>query len=480
MFMEDWQGCLSPDCQTALQSARTSVIRRGGCAITLEDFLLSMLDDIPELCRFLQRQGVDLDELTRTIQCEQPIVTAVASENLLSSQLMYWLHSAREVTGAVWLEWPELLQTLAQSTERLREKAYVAMLELVIRWPCQGVNRSGEEGCEESCEGSSEESVDKVDEVHRKAANASPVVMADADWLGLVENISVRLSASPDALIWIRGARGSGKSSWIRSLITALPGGAIEVDIRREADILASDQAAVPVSRDRASIAPALVLDNVSPADLMTMMASQFSVARELVTSFSGPVLLLGPDSPDARSAIEPLQRILGRCLDCFAMPPSSVGQKLAIMTAHQPMIEKRWRVELAPGVVEYVAAARDPSVASPGAMLRWVERAAARLSLFAERGPLNAVVLEGKADSVRRQSLLALARQQSTERLECSLEALAVERAASEVLWHERKRNGTLRLLLADDLRSELARRVAADDGSGQTIADLNQTGEP
>jgi hypothetical protein len=476
MFMEDWQGCLSPDCQTALQSARTSVIRRGGCAITLEDFLLSMLDEIPALCRFLQRQGVDLDELTRTIQCEQPIVTAVASENLLSSQLMYWLHSAREVTGAVWLEWPELLQTLAQSTERLREKAYVAMLELVTRWPCQGVNRSGEQGGEEG----GEESADKADEDHPEAANASPVVMADAHWLGLVEDISVLLSATPDALIWIRGARGSGKSSWLRSLITALPGGAIEVDIRREADILASDQAAVPVSRDRASIAPALVLDNVSPADLMTMMASQFSVARELVTSFSGPVLLLGPDSPDARSAIEPLQRILGRCLDCFAMPPSSVDQKLAIMTAHQPMIEKRWRVELAPGVVEYVAAARDPSVASPGAMLRWVERAAARLSLFAERGPLNSVVLEGKADSVGRQSLLAIARQQSTERLEHSLEVLAVERAASEVLWYERKRNGTLRLLMADDLRSELARRVAADDASGQTIADLNQTGEP
>jgi hypothetical protein len=112
--------------------------------------------------------------------------------------------------------------------------------------------------------------------------------------------------------------------------------------------------------------------------------------------------------------------------------------------------------------------------------MLRLVERAAARLSLFAERGPLNSVVLEGKADSVGRQSLLAIARQQSTERLEHSLEVLAVERAASEVLWYERKRNGTLRLLMADDLRSELARRVAADDASGQTIADLNQTGEP
>lgn len=457
--MEDWQGCLSPDCQTALQSARNRVIRRGGYAVTLEDFLLSMLDDIPELCRFLQRQGVDLDELTRTIQCEQPIVTEVASENLLSSQLIYWLSSAREVSGALWLEWPDLLQALVHSAERLREKAYVAVLELVTRWPRKGV--------------------DQHIEPHPECESALPVVMADARWLGLAEDVSVCLSAAPDALIWICGERGSGKTSWLKSLTTALPGGAVEVDIRREAEVSANDQPALPVSLDSASIAPTLVLDNVSPADLITIMASEFSVTRELVTSFPGPLLLLGPDSPDTSWAIESLQRALGRHLDRFAMPPSSVGQKRAILTAHQPLIEKRWRVELSPGVVEYVAAMTHPLVASPGAMLQWVGHAAARLSLFAERGPLQAMVLEGEADSLRRQSLLALARRQSVERLEHALEFLEVERAATEVVWHERKRNGTLRLMTTDDLRSELDRRVAASHRSGQTKAHQNQTGE-
>jgi hypothetical protein len=208
-------------------------------------------------------------------------------------------------------------------------------------------------------------------------------------------------------------------------------------------------------------------------------MASEFSVVRELVTRFPGPILLLGPDSPDVRSAIETLQQALGRRLDQFAMPPSSVGQKLAILTAHQPLIEKRWRVELAPGVVEYVATMRHPLVATPGSMLQWVEHAAARLNLFAERGPLQALVLEGEADSLRRQSLLALARRQSMQRMEWALESLEVERAATEVVWNERKRNGTLRLLKTDDLRSELDRRLAASGGSGQTTAHQNQTGE-
>lgn len=450
--MEDWQGCLSPACQTALKCAQDNVTRRGGYAVTLEDFLLAMLDEIPELCQFLQRQGIDLDELTRTIQCEQPIVTAVASDNLLSPQLIYWFHCAREISGEVWLEWPTLLKTLVHSAERLQEKAFVAVLELVTHWPFAGSENLRDEQPE--------------------APFVSPVVMADADWLDLVEDVSVILSATPRGLVWICGERGSGKSSWLRSLIATLPGGAIEVDIRREADILASDQAALPATREACQIAPALILDNVSPSDLMTIMAAEFSVARELVTSFPGPVLMLGPGSPGAWAAIENLQRLLGRGLDYFTMPDTGFSQRLAILTAHQPLIEKRWRIDLAPDVVEYVAACKTPLVASPGAMLQWIERAAARLSLFADRGPVRTEVLQGQAETVRRQSLLALARQHPTDQFERSLEVLALERAASEVAWYERKHEGTLRQLQTQDLQQELERRVAADGRSGHYIA--------
>jgi hypothetical protein len=459
MFMEDWQGCLSPACQAALQCARDNVIRRGGYAVTLEDFLLAMLDEIPELCRFLQRQGVDLDELTRTIQCEQPIVTAVAGDNLLSSQLIYWFHCAREVSGEVWLEWPTLLKTLVHSAERLQEKAFVAVLELVTRWPYTAV--------------------ESLDDEHPDIPSSSPVVMADADWLGLAEDVSVILSSTPRGLVWVCGERGSGKSSWLRSLLTTLPGGAIEVDIRREADILASNQAGLPVATEPCHIPAALILDNVSPADLVTLMAAEFSVARELVTCFPGPVLLLGPDSPLAGSAVEDLQRFLGRDLDCFTMPGTGFSQRLAILTAQQPLIEKRWRIDLAPDVVDYVASCRHPSVRLPGAMLQWIERAAARLSLFADRGPVRAEALEAQAETVRRQSLLALARQHPVNQFEDTLAALAVERAASEVAWHERKREGTLRHLKTEDLRQELERRVAADGRSGHYTAKPTMTRE-
>lgn len=90
-----------PLCQTALQRARDSVAQRGGYAITVEDFLLALLDGEPAICGFLRSRGVDLDELTRTIQCEQPIVTEVGGEGQLSSQLMYWFSSARELSNAL-------------------------------------------------------------------------------------------------------------------------------------------------------------------------------------------------------------------------------------------------------------------------------------------------------------------------------------------------------------------------------------------
>ena len=108
--MEDWQGCLSPLCQAALRDACDSVSDRGGYAVTIEDYLLSLLQEAPELRHFLARQGVDLDELTRTIQCEQPIVTEVGHEDRLSAQLVYWFSCAREMTDSPWMDWPDLFK----------------------------------------------------------------------------------------------------------------------------------------------------------------------------------------------------------------------------------------------------------------------------------------------------------------------------------------------------------------------------------
>src|SRR5690554_8239357 len=126
--MDDWQACLSPACQSALVQARDSVDRRGGSVITAEDFLLALLDVIPDIAPFLKRQGVDLDELVRTIQGEQPIVTEVLGGGDLSSQLIYWIAGARAHYAAQWLEWPHLLWQLASGAERRQDNAYVAGL----------------------------------------------------------------------------------------------------------------------------------------------------------------------------------------------------------------------------------------------------------------------------------------------------------------------------------------------------------------
>ncbi|MCS5563910.1 MAG: hypothetical protein NZ728_06650, partial [Oleiphilaceae bacterium] len=133
--MDDWQGCLAPDCQAALVQARDGVSERGGAVVTVEDFLLALLDTCIELPRFLRRCGVDLDELVRTVQCEQPIITEVGGDGALSSQLIDWLARAREVSDSPWLDWGLLLRVLSVGVERLRDKAYVAVLEQVSQWP---------------------------------------------------------------------------------------------------------------------------------------------------------------------------------------------------------------------------------------------------------------------------------------------------------------------------------------------------------
>lgn len=454
--MEDWQGCLSPLCQTALQRARDSVAQRGGYAITVEDFLLALLDGEPAICEFLRGRGVDLDELTRTIQCEQPIVTEVGSEGLLSSQLMYWFSSARELSDAPWLDWPILLSVLTRNAERLQEKAYVAVLELVGHWPA------------------TDNSQQKTTET-RNTGDA-PVVITDLNWLGLAEDVSITLASVPGALVWVRGSRGSGKTSWLQALLPFLDCGFVKLDLRNEAEVMASDSPAIPSSGVDRKDYPALVLDNVSPVDLVAMMSSELSVARGLVTGYPGPVIMLGPDSPDADTAIEQLERSLGRDFDVFDMPGTSPGQKAAILTAHQSTIEKRWNVELSQTLIRYAASSRSQLVGSPGGMIQWVERAAARLNLFAERGPIESMALAGKTDTLRRQSLVAMARQQPTEGLERSLEHVAIERAAAEVAWHERKAEGTLRTLKVEDLRHELERWVAARPGPVHYVVHCDQ----
>ncbi|OZB20639.1 MAG: hypothetical protein B7X58_00570 [Marinobacter sp. 34-60-7] len=450
--MEDWQGCLSPECQTALLLAREQVSRRSGSVITVEDFLLALLDAIPALPPFLKRQGVDLDEFVRTVQGEQPIVTEVSGDGDLSSQLIYWISSTREASAQAWLDWPDLLRALVDQCERLQDKAYVAVLELVGQWSQAGDARSavGVAGTDDGI---------------------TPVTVTDAAWLELAEDVAVALSADPSALIWVHGPKGSGKTAWLQVLLSA-PGLAwVQVDPRRESEILSCDQPVIPSGPGVSTSWPALVLDNTSPAALLTLMSEPAGLIRELVMNWQGPILLLAAGHPGDKDATR-LAQWLGREWEARCVPAISVAQRRAILGAHQPSIEKHWNIQLSAAALDYAATRQSRSVAGPGGLLQWVQRAAARLDQFAARGPIESWALAGQQDALRRQTLVALARGEAIGHPEQSLKALEIERTASEVMWHERQRAGTLRRLLVEDLRQELERWVAARPGPGHYVA--------
>jgi len=463
--MDDWQGCLDPQCQTALLRARESVERRGGSVITVEDYLLALLDSAPGIVRFLRGCGVDMDELTRTIQCEQPIVTEVGGEGQLSSQLMYWFAAARETSDSPWLGWSQLLGTLVRHAERLQEKAYVAVFELVPRWPDSPEEREPA----------------PIEELQR-----APVVVTDSAWVELAEDVAISLAASRSAMIWVRGERGAGKTAWLQTLLPILEQDYVELDLRREAEIMASDLPVLPEissdsgpSEDRPRW-PVLVLDNISPADLVALIDLPDGLASALVLQWAGPILLLGPDGPRESTPVELLQHRLGRTLDTFDMPVSSEVQRQAILTAHQAAIEKQWNVQVPRSAIRFAASRRSRCVSTPGGMLQWLERAAARLNLVARRGPAEAVALAGQADTLRRQSLVALAREEPLDDIETSLGDIQLYRVAAEVAWHERKAAGKLRQLSTEDLRQELERWVAARPGPVHYVRHCNnQDGE-
>ncbi|WP_404363686.1 hypothetical protein [Marinobacter sp.] len=430
--MDDWQGCLTPRCQGALQQARTSVLGRGGMAITIEDFLLALLDSDPSVLPFLRSRGVDQDELVRTIQCEQPIISEVNGEGLLSSQLQYWFALSRELSDAPWLDWPELLGTLAGAAERLAGKAYVAVLEQVTHWPKEG-----------ACQ---------VSEPSPGArANRHPIVVTESSFLQLAEDVAVIAAAQPRALLWLRGPRGCGKTAWLQTLAPSLSGGFLMLDLRGEAELSGLE---APVVRNRA---PLLILDNTSPADLLTLMADETGIARHLLPGYSGPILMLSPHCRG--SAVTRLEQQLGRPVTPLSMPRPEASQHFAILAAHQPDIERRWEVEISESALRYAGSVSGLAGLTPGDSLQWLSRAAARVAMLAERGPLEAQRLAGEVDTLQRQLLVAIARHRPTGVLEESLERLCIERAAAEVCWHERREEGNLRRVLIDDLKYERER---------------------
>ncbi|GHD51276.1 hypothetical protein SAMN05216429_101111 [Marinobacter persicus] len=447
--MEDWQQCLAPDCQSALVLARDTVARHGGYVITAEDFLLALLYSVPALAPFLVRQGVDLDELVRTIQAEQPIVSEVHNDGQLSSQLVYWLSRAREVTPSAWLQWPQLLQVLAHDCERLQDRAYVAVLELVRRWPHKPEEKSPEEG-------------------EPEGRHPVPLAMPDMAWQRLAEDITVALATRPRSLAWLHGPEGAGKTTWLMLLQKTPALGKVFLDARSEADVCGClrDLHVWPASGEdlRSRL---LVLDHTSPSALLALLGSVSSGLSELLYCWPGPVLLISRrQRPDSR-VLQRLSLLLARDCPVYCTPEVSGEQLRAVASLHQPTIELRHKVQLSAGALNFAASHAADGKMTPGTLLQWLEQAAARQNLFASRGPLESLALDARQQALQSRFLLAMARgDEPCQELETSLKFLEQRLAREDLRWQARKHNGTLRILLTEDLEAEPMPWLAGTDG--------------
>ncbi|MBB5322576.1 hypothetical protein [Marinobacter oulmenensis] len=427
--MEDWQACLAPECQAALRQARESVLHRGGAVVTVEDFLLALLDTAPGIIPFLRSESVDIDELVRTIQGEQPLVTEVHNEGQLSSQLLYWISRAREITGAEWLNWLNMLRTLACCCERLQDKAYVAVLELVQSWP------------------------EKPASMLPEAPDTVPIALTDPAWLMLAEDLAVTLTSDPSVLVWVTGPEGSGKTSWLQVLRSAPGFDSVSVNPRHDTSV--RDCVARYVeSGEGVGHWPVLVLDQVSPSDLLELMVWPGSAIARLLAQWGGPVLALGRHGFAREADYLRLARMTGRQPEIIPLPSSSRMQCRSILSLHQPVIEKRWNLQLRPDLLDHVAAvARDRGM-TPGIMLKWLCRAAARHGWLVVHGTSQSQMLEARHREADRQALVALARGATVQHEPLS------ERRPEQLEGQRTEEPDTLSLA---DLEEELQRLLAA-----------------
>ncbi|HCW88854.1 MAG TPA: hypothetical protein DHU56_02150, partial [Marinobacter sp.] len=131
---------------------------------------------------------------------------------------------------------------------------------------------------------------------------------------------------------------------------------------------------------------------------------------------------------------------------------------------APQPILEKRWNVEIPETVLRYAAVYRDPALVLPGQLLHWVERSCVRLAMHAQRGSSRQQALRAQLDTLRRQSLVAVARHENHDVLAEAIRELEARLANLGAQWEQRRQSGNLRRLQVQDLQEEQRRWLAAE----------------
>jgi hypothetical protein len=293
---------------------------------------------------------------------------------------------------------------------------------------------------------------------------ANPVVITDSAWYRLADDIAVALASSPRGLIWVTADRGTGKSAWLHALMPAMRTDFYLADLRNPQETGDILEQLRDYTNHLQGALPTLILDNLSPADLMALLAEPDHTARELIPNYNGPLLLLSPEHSDDSVAGRRLERLMGRSLVRHELPLSSRAQNHAILVAHRPVIEARWNVRVTDAAMGLATTGLHYR-ATPGQVVEWLERAAARVSVVAEEGPAECRRLRAELDTLARRIEANHDTGEPVAELERDQSRLSLELTAAEVDWLERQAQGTLQQVFPDDVRAELESLTGTSD---------------
>lgn len=296
----------------------------------------------------------------------------------------------------------------------------------------------------------------RLGQVPATGRSANPVVITDANWYRLADDLAVAMASSPRGLIWVTAERGMGKTAWLHALMPAMRTDFYLANLRNPEETLEILEQLRDYSNHIQGTSPSLILDNLSPADLMALMAEPDHPARQLLSNYNGPLLMLSPELEDDAVSARRMERLMGRSLIRHDLPASSPAQNHAILVAHRPVIEARWKVRITDAAMGLATSGLHYR-SSPGQVVEWIERAAARVSVIAEEGPAECRRLQAELATLAQRIEANRETDEPVEELERQQAQLSLELTAAEVDWMERQARGTLRQVLPEDVRAEL-----------------------
>mgnify|MGYP006283282195 CR=1 FL=1 len=448
--MEDWLQEFDPLVQGAINKAFRLIEQRGGDALSIEDLLLVLLESQYPLAAFLTGRGVDLDELVRAIQCEQPIVSVPSEQDGLSEDLIAWLARARETSAGI-RGLPQLMRTLVHECDWLSQRAYIAVLEQVPE--CQW-SRIGNGG------------VAHLSEVH---SAARPLARLEPDaWPASDEGVAqarriaalATSEASPLLQMPTRSpVQARGLVTCAASVYSGCSGQSVAVWYVPVASLsrngLQVHQALKETSRSSEEACNWFFLDSVHPEFLDAVIEREGVRPWAELIAAPGTTLVLShpPDGADSGTAARLCAR-LGLSWSVLWQPRVSGADVLRYCQDKQPCLEAAIGMTVETAALRLAVAAsagQEPSAALEDG--RWLDAAAdydraesilrAAGALVRSEwmlGPIRLATLKSRERIDEQAELLTLARGDATAGNLIDDEA-ALEKVATEVDWLEKAR---------------------------------------